>query len=536
MFTTFFSGHYQPLSWLTLAINYHFWGLQPSGYHLTNLMLHVANAVVFYFIARRLLAAARPEAGGADLTVAGVLAALLFAVHPLRVESVAWVTERRNVLASLFYLLSINSYLRGRKGVFWSFIFFVLSLFSMAIGITLPLILIILDYYPLGRRAWLEKIPFFVAAAVFGAVGVYAQSVAGGVIALGNYGFGARAAHAVYDVTFYLGKTLAPVGLSPLYEIPFPFQPWVPRFVACGLGVAVLTAVFVALRRRFPSLLAAWAAYVAALIPVLGLVHLWIQLAADRYTYLACLSWAVLAGGIFLTIAERGPGARRAALAFFVVLVAALGSLSWRQCEIWRDSQSLWERVYAVEPDNSFANDHLGLMRASAGDLVGAIAHFRAAIAINPFFDVAHNNLAAALMAQGHPDQAEEEYKKTLAIDSHNPKALNNLALLLLNRGRLEESISIYRRALQDDPSLVPARVNIGTAFMRLGRPAESMPFLADALRLAPRSPEVNINLGLALAMQGRYKEAVPLFQEALRLDPGSAQARAFLQRAQSAR
>jgi Flp pilus assembly protein TadD len=506
MFTTFFSGHYQPLSWLTLAIDHAFWGLQPSGYHLTNLLLHVANAVVFYLIARSLLAAARPGAAARDLTVAASLSALLFAVHPLRVESVAWVTERRNVLAAFFYLLSVHQYLKGRKGLAWSFAFFVLSLLSEAIGITLPLVLLVLDFYPLGRLpdkepgAWPEKLPFFLASAVFGGVGVLAQSAAGGVNALESHSLGQRAAQAAYGLTFYIGKTLAPTGLSPLYEVPFPFQPWVPRFIACGLFVAALTAALVVLRRRFPAALAAWSVYVAALLPVIGLLHLWIQLAADRYTYLSCLGWAVLTGGLFLVAVESGAAARRAATAGAVVVVAVLGTLSWGQCAVWHDSNNLWERVAAVEPSSSFAHDHLGLIRAQAGDLDGAAAHFRAAIAANPLLDLAHTNLAVTLASQGHFDEAVSEYRRTLEIDPRNRKALNNLGLLLLSRGRFEDGIEVYRRILELQPDFVPAMVNIGSALLRLNRPREAVPYFQAAQRLDPESAQIRANLARAQA------------------------------------
>src|SRR5881296_3101655 len=253
MWTTFNLGHYIPLTWMTLGLDYVLWGMNPVGYHLTSLLLHAANAVVFFFIARRLLTLALPSPSerGHALAVAAGFAALVFAIHPLRVESVAWVTERRDVLSGLFYLSAIVIYLwaceggaRGRGWYWLSVAAFVFALLSKSMVVNLPVVLLILDAYPLqrlggslgwwsepARRIYVEKIPFVLLAAAASAIAVMAQSSVHAAISLAQLSVAGRLAISTYGLSFYLWKMVAPVNLSPLYELPSTVNPWAPPFI-----------------------------------------------------------------------------------------------------------------------------------------------------------------------------------------------------------------------------------------------------------------------------------------------------------------
>src|SRR2546428_2406862 len=316
-------GHWIPLTWMTFGLDYLLWGMNPVGYHLTSLLLHVTNAVVFFFVVRRILTLALPSPAERShaLAVSAGFAALVFAIHPLRVESVAWVTERRDVLSGLFYLLTILVYLRASergergRGWYWGAVgLFACALLSKAIAVSVPVVLLILDVYPLrrlggstgwwsepARRVYVEKIPFVLLAAAASAIAVMAQLSVHVAASLDHLSMLARLAISAYGVSFYLRRMVVPVNLSPLYELSPHLNPWATRFILSYGVVVAITALALALRRRLPGLPAALLAYVVVLLPVLGIFQSGPQIAADRYTYLAGLGWAILAGAGLLS-------------------------------------------------------------------------------------------------------------------------------------------------------------------------------------------------------------------------------------------
>src|SRR5213594_1373042 len=322
-------GHYIPLTWMTLGLDYLLWGMNPFGYHLTSLLLHTANAAVFFFVVRRILALALPSPSerGHALAVSAGVAALVFAIHPLRVESVAWVTERRDVLSGLFYLSTILMYLqacergaRGRGGYWLSVAVFVCALLSKSMVVNLPVVLLILDVYPLrrlggsigwwsapARRVYGEKIPFVLLAAAASAIAVMAQSSVHAAVSLAQLSALDRLAISAYGLGFYLWKMIVPLNLSPLYELRPPVNPGATPFILSYGVILAISAIVLALRRRVPGLLAAWVVYVVVLLPVLGIVQSGPQIAADRYTYLAGLGWAILAGAGLLSCWQTSP-------------------------------------------------------------------------------------------------------------------------------------------------------------------------------------------------------------------------------------
>jgi protein O-mannosyl-transferase len=447
MFTTLHMGHYQPLSWMTLGLDYLLWGMDPFGYHLTNLLLHIANAVLFYFVGLRLLRltfSTFTAATDLSLRLAAGFAALVFSIHPLRVESVAWVTERRDVLSGLFFLWTILCYLRAveaggtRSGQQWmsvAFIVFCFSLLSKASGTTLPLVLLLLDIYPLGRltggpRRWFapehrrvlwEKVPFLLFALWAGVVAGIAQYQSGAITPLEKHGILARIAQALFGLVIYIWKTILPLGLSPLYDLVGRVDLLGWTFLLSGALVFIISITLFVFRRYWPAGLASWIYYVLVLAPVLGIVQSGPQIAADRYTYLSCLGWAILAGAGLSYCWKLSVGNRKKmrpimifASSLAVIALVALASLTWRQTKVWHDSESLWRYVLKFSGQSAFAHNNLGSALDEQERLEEAIDQFQQALLIDPSFARAHYNLGMLLMRQGKLAEAKGHFREAL--------------------------------------------------------------------------------------------------------------------------
>ena len=594
MFTTFHLGHYQPLSWLTFSLDYLLWGVEPFGYHLTNILLHSVNAVLFYFVSRRLLAMAAPISNAVVLNLTAGFSALIFAIHPLRVESVAWATERRDVLSGFFLLLTVLSYLKavgsetnhtnGRRWIAVAVLLYVLSLLSKASGMTLPLVLVVLDIYPLRRlgggvgkwfgggvrQVWVGKVPFFVAALVAGAVALMAQQRAGALVSTETHDLGGRIAQSLYGVTFYLAKTLLPTDLAPLYEIPVDAYLLHPRFILAGAIFLLLSVGFFALRHRWPAGFACWIIYLLLLLPVSGIAQSGLQLVADRYSYLSCMVWAVLLAAALPRLWWSGNnGALRptsAALFLGVPLFVlfGLGVLTWKQTTIWHDSESLWSHALAVSP-SGMANLHVGRSVAQRGDLAEAEKHLRRAVEFNAQNDVFQSNLALILARQGNLAEATKHFRRALEINPDDPATLNNMGITLAQQGELDEAILHFQRSLEIKPNDASGHTNMANLLLdrgdvegatehlrvaieidpadadshnslaiisaKRGNFAEATEYLRRVVELKPGDAAAANNLAITLAKQGRFDEAAQRFEAALRIDPNFAEAHAGLAR-----
>jgi hypothetical protein len=447
MLTTFHKGHWIPVTWLSFGADYAVWGMEPKGYHLTNVLLHAANAGLVCLLAMRLQA---PEgARGAARVLGAAAAALFFALHPLRVESVAWVTERRDVLCGFFFLLTVLCYLRAtveesawRSRWYWlAVVAFALALGSKSMAASLPVILITLDVYPLGRwqGAWrerlIEKIPFLLLSLLASAVAMVAVRAGGSVSSLADLGVAQRLAVSAYALVFYPWRTLVPAGLSPLYSLEPGLDPAAPIYLLCVALVVSITAGAVAVRARRPWLLATWAAYVIMLLPVVGIFHNGPQIAADRYTYLPCLPFALLAGQGVALLARRAwltaavPGAVLCLLSFLTIF----------QIGVWRDAESLWSRALAVSP-SAIAHSSMGVVLDDSGRSGDAIAQYVLALRMNPRLAHAQNNWGIALARQGKWTEAVQHYEEALRLSPGYAEAHLNLATALQRLGRYADA------------------------------------------------------------------------------------------------
>lgn len=566
MFTTFHMGHYQPLTWLTLGIDFLIWGLNPLGYHLTNLLLHCANAVVLYFVAARLFRSMKPASADHDdalIRLAAGFSALLFSVHPLRVESVAWATERRDVLSGIFFLVSILCYLKavsnGESGPrYWRWILislavYVLSLLAKASAMTLPLVLLVLDVYPLrrlglkrwfgweAREVWQEKFLFFAFAIGAGITALFAQYAAGAYQPLQHYGIASRLSQALYGLTFYLWKTLLPFDLSPLYEMPRNSEFWHWSFFLSGFVVIAITVLLFIKRHRWPAVLTSWIIYVALLAPISGIAQSGPQLVGDRYSYLSCMSWALLAGGGLVRLwqlslfGRLASGIVTAVTVVAAAAVAALGVLTWQQTQIWKDSERLWRHALSIQRDSVYAHNNLGTALAEQNRLDEAIVEFREVLRIDPLDADGHHNLGNALARQGRLEQAVAQFREALRIRPDHAKAHYDLGTALASQGDLETAVIHFRQAVSYSPRNASAHYNAGRILLEQRQPEEAINHFRQALRIDPSHVKARYYLAVALAGQGDFEGADKEFREALRVEPSLAEAHAGLARALSA-
>lgn len=562
MFTTFHMGHYQPLSWVTLGLNYALAkrlvgdGMNTLGYHLVNHLFHAGSVVLVYLLAVRLLDRTR-RAPSTAVHIAAALAALLFGVHPLRTESVAWLTERRDVQSSFFLLLTVLWYLRAtapgaphrRRWLGLTLVAYAASLLSRAMGVMLPLALLVLDWYPLGRfrtasrghagsprAVLLEKIPFFVLAAATAVLAIIAQRSAGATATLTQHGVASRLAQACFGLTFYLWKTLVPIRLSPIYEMKPPLDITAPQYavpaVLVATGVVGLT-VF-ALLGRGRALVAALVCYGLLLLPVLGFVQSGNQAAADRYSYLPSvpLMLLVAGGALHLTRHEWLPRPARIAPAIAGVAVAAvLGRLTWRQCGIWRSTEALWTYAARVSPDSSIAVNGYGWVLWKKGRAEEALAQFRRAVELQPGNEVAHHNIWSVYRSRGQNDELIREYQQSLRLLPHFYDAHLNLGNALMRKGDYAAAVQSYRKAVDLRPHNADAHANLGMALARSGDSAAARREYEEALRLQPDHIKARHGLATALRRLGREAEARQQLQKVLAIDPNYAPARELLEK-----
>ena len=527
MLTANVMGHWIPVTWLTLGADFAVWGMNPFGYHLTNLLLHSASAALFYFVSQRLLGLAMPAASPGILSLGAAVAALYFAVHPLRVESVAWITERRDLTSGLFFLLTILAYLKAHERppavrAVWRLAALgaaALALASKSIVMGLPLVLLILDAYPLGRLGprvrdwssaqawpvWREKIPFALLAVGTAAAAYLVQRSTGYLTPADPSG---RIGVVAYNVWFHIWKTVAPLNLGPIYELPPRVNPLeLPYLLSAAGGLAITAAVWL-LRRRWPAGLAIWAFYLVMLAPVTGIVHTGNHLGADRNTYVPCMGFALLVGALAVTVVLAWRrGVLRApivamALGIVAIWIGGLALTARVQSFVWHDSETLWR--YAIEVDPGCA--------------------------------ICHHNLGTSLGRRGAWAEAQALLERAIVLRPDASEFRGTYGILLIQMGRRPEGLAQLRYRLDHNPRDVNTRVNLGIALIEDGRPGEAIAEIGQALRVKPDSVTALNALGRALLANGRAEPARAAFERALTINATDPVAHLGLARAHLAR
>jgi hypothetical protein len=485
MWTSHHMGRYIPITWMTLGLDFNVYGMEPFGYHLTSLLWHCANAVVLYFVALSLfrIATSPDSPVYSRLPLAACFTALVFAVHPLRAESVAWVTERRDVVSGFFYLFAILLYLRAqtdprRWKYYWASVgSFVIAVLSKEMAVTLPVVLLILDVYPLrrlSRSALMEKVPYLLVSVADSAVAFYLGRLDRFTMSIASIGWFQRLAISVYGFAFYLWKTIVPLHLGAFYALtPHRVDPrGLPFLASAGALLFVATAVLL-FRKKFPVVPGATLAYAIALLPVAGFFQNGLQIAADRYTYLPCLGFAVVAGAGLLMALRYGPPAVILTLA--AIIVITLGTLTWKQVETWHDSDALWTHALEVEP-SYLAYTSKGAILSEKGDTIGAIEHFRKAIEMRPEYWPAHFNLGVCLGKLDRWPEAVDELRIALHLESgsRDDATLHyTLGYSLMQVHNVDEAIGHFREALRLYPDFDKARNELAAALAKKnGQPA----------------------------------------------------------------
>jgi tetratricopeptide (TPR) repeat protein len=582
MFTTFRMGHYQPLTWLSLALDHAVWGMDPRGYHLTNVILHALNALLVFLLALKILGLHAPSkappasAPGLPRLIVAALAALLFAVHPLRVESVAWVTERRDVLSSLWLLVTLHLYLRAvasrNRYVLWfvlAVLAFILSLLSRAMGVTLPAILLLLDAWPLrrigpaaggwfsaaARRACLEKIPLFLLAGGFAVLAPLAQGSAGAAVPLSEHGILARIAQACYGLVFYVYKTIVPTNLAPLYEMQFPLNIAAPQYVLAILLVVLVAAGLLALGRRMPAVTLTILIHAVLLAPVLGFFQSGRQEVADRYSYLPAIAWSILlaAGLDRWWRSESGRRFAPVAAGALALAVGGVALLTVQQDRVWQSELTLWSHAAEAAP-GATAHQNLGAIYARQSRFTRAVENYHAALRYLPKHGPALLGLAkalndanrheealqvwpqvvealpdkreprfeyaTALQIAGRDDDAAAQYERLLELDPQSTGAWVNLAIIELKRGDADAADAALGRALAIKPDHAEALYVRANIQRERGQREAAVATYRAALAAQPDFPDAQTNLGITLAALGETGAAIEAYRAVLDQHP----------------
>ncbi|MDA2930391.1 tetratricopeptide repeat protein [Acidobacteria bacterium AH-259-O06] len=522
------AGFWHPLTWWSHMLDSTLFGLNPAGHHLMNLLLHLTNVLLLFWVLQELSGA----------VWCSFFVAALFALHPLNVESVAWIAERNNVLSTMFWLLTMWAYVGYVRKPGWArylkvIVLFVLGLMAKPMLVTLPGVLLLLDYWPLGRlgSSWsefwqkfpklgLEKIPFLVLAVASGILAIHAQYQMGAIQSLQEFPFDVRLANALVAYMTYLAKMIWPTYLVVVYPHPGTSLPgW--HIVLAVLVLTIISALVLRTSRSFPYLLVGWLWYLGTLLPVSGLIQVGIHGMADRYAYVPLI-------GVFILLVwgsaewfARSRVRKELWVAAAVCLLMGLSMNSRLQLGYWQNGVTLLEHAIRSTDNNYLAHNNLGTALLERGRLDEAIQHFSKALEIKPSSAGIFYNLGLALKRKGERKKAAQYFSKALELNPGLAEAHNNLGAILMAQGQLEQAIQHLVKAVEINPTLLEAHNNLGTTLAKSGQINEAIAHFSKALEINPRLAKTHNNLAAALDLQGRSEEAIHHYRRALQLDPG---------------
>jgi tetratricopeptide (TPR) repeat protein len=548
-FNSAYASNWHPLTWLSHMLDVQLFGLNPGPQHLVNVLFHSVNTVLLFLLLLRMTGAYWQSA----------FVAALFALHPLHVESVAWVAERKDVLSAFFWMVTLMLYARyverpGRGRYLLTLGAFALGLMAKPMLVTLPIVLLLMDYWPLRRvqfgqadqpysqasvppvqeyrlmRLVREKIPFFALSAASSIVTLYAQQKGGAVSSLKAVPVTFRVINALWAYVLYLAKMVWPVDLAVIYPLPPTLT--IAQGLFAGLFLAGISILVFRLAKRHPYFVVGWLWYLVTLVPVIGLVQVGSQSMADRYSYLPLIGiFIMIAWGLRITAGDKRIR-QTIASAVAVALVFACAVGTWFQLGYWKNSITLFSHAAETVPDNCIAHEALGLVLAKSGRLDEAVSQYSESLRIWPEYDRALIGMGNVLVRLGRLDEAAFYAEKALRLKPGLSEAHFLLGFIRMQQGRNDEALRHYLAGLRTDPENAGIHHIVGVIFGTQGKLDESIEQFKEALRLKPDYVDAHYGLGVSLLRQGKLDESIEQFNEALRLKPDFAQARQSLNEA----
>ena len=579
-FTSFHSANWHPLTWLSHMLDCELYRLNPMGHHWTNLMFHMVNTILLFIVLELMTGAIWRSA----------FVAALFALHPLHVESVAWVSERKDVLSTFFGLLMIFSYYRyvkisSLKNYLLVIIFFSLGLMSKPMLVTFPFVLLLLDFWPLKRfhykndylfqsertthygskgnyRLILEKVPLFIPVVISCVLTFFAQKSEGAVQALLSLSLKNRIENALVSYVNYILKMFWPSKLAVFY--PHPGDTF-PAWQIFGAALLISCACFLAIRaaKKYPYIVIGLFWYLGTLVPVIGLVQVGEQAMADRYTYIPLIGLFIIVAWGVLDLFRKWHYQKIYLSVFAMIILSAFTARTFFQISHWKNGVTLFEHAIKVTENNHKAHNNLATSLDSL-DLDRAISHFKEALRIHPKYVIALNNLGIALynkgnydeavlyfnklldikpkktdtrmnlanvlFIQGKSDEAVSHYNEIIKTDSENAEVHSNLAYVLFTKGKLNEAVFHYKEAIRINPEHEKAHYNIGDIFIKQGKIKEAFTHFAEVIKIKPDNVQAYNKIGLILFKQGKLKKAGVFFSKALQINPNYSEARKNLE------
>lgn len=502
-FTTFHHSHYHPLVNISYAIEYHFAGLNPFVYHLTNLIFHILNSILVYLILSRLL----------KNNFVAALAAILFAVHPLHTESVVWITERKDMLYSFFFLLAVLFYQFGKeaktkKQEVYIYLFFVLSCLSKASAVTLPVVLLLVDYFnekKVTAKDVKEKIPLFLISALFGTINIMAQyekPLSGSLMEIPQFDILSKILIVFYNYTFYLYKAILPFDLSAFYPYPDPAVSALPLVFWAAPPVTGLVIYLVYLSRKTGTvILFGMLFYTITILPVLQIVPVGRAITADRFAYLPLLGLLLVLSYLLHLLYEnslKSPAVKKVLLGLIAVMVIGLAYLTRSQSMIWESSMTLYSDMVKKFPENSVGYNNRGTLYLKENKYNEAESDFTNALKYNSRYAAAYNNMGLLMNGRTKYDNAIEYFNKAVELNNNYAEAYFNMGLTYFNKNEVDKAIEYYKKAISIDPGFAVAYNNLGKAYGLKEQNHEAITNFSKAIELDPEYSTAHFNLAVA--------------------------------------
>ena len=538
-FTSLYVSNWHPLTWISHMLDVQFFGMTPGLHHLTNVVIHMLNTILLFILFKNMTGALWRSAA----------VAALFALHPLHVESVAWISERKDVLSTLFWILTVMGYLwyinhRSIRRYLVVVALYIFGLMSKPMLVTLPFVLLLLDFWPLNRLdmrsddsdnhnsyivesgiSWYkvsflvtEKIPLIVLAVISSSVTFFAQQTGGSVISGQTIHLGTRITNAVISYIAYIEKMLLPLNLAAFYPYPRTFH--LPEIILCILLLLMITGFTLMFARKLPSLVVGWFWYLGTLVPVIGIVQVGAQSMSDRYTYIPLVGIFLMVVWSIADLLIQWRYGRYALGISFASVLALLMWASWTQTGYWKSSETLFRHALDVTDNNDFAHYNLGVALFDKGDNSGAMKQYEESLRINQHNASAHTNLGNLLYLKGNADDAIGHYLEALKIDPHKADVYYNLGTVYYHKGNIHKAIQCFEIAVKEKPGYIQAMEKLETAKIQQANFPDPISSLQRSIMQDPSNPMLYVSLGDAYRQNGEYNEAIAQYQKAVSLQP----------------